>query len=169
MCIESFFNLVKTQFNAYIKIVRSNNRVEFKMVDFFNHKYIVNQRLCVETPQQNGVVERKYQHLLNVAQALLFQSHLPSVFWNDCVLTTIYLINRTPTPVLNNKTPFEVPFAAKPHYSHLKVFGCLCFASTLSHRRKKFDPRGMKCAFLGYPFRVKRYKLLDFESNTTFI
>ena len=42
--------------------------------DFFLEKGIVRQSTCVNTPQQNGIVEWKDRHLLKVAQSLMFGS-----------------------------------------------------------------------------------------------
>ena len=137
--------------------------------DFFCSKGIISYHSCVETPEQNSVVKRKHQHILNIARAFLFQSYVPLCYWGDCILTAVYLINRTPSPLLANKTPFELLHNKKPSYAHLRTFGCLCYCFTLSSQRNKLTPRARASVFLGYPFGYKGYTLLDLESNKTYI
>lgn len=72
----------------------------------FTSKGVIHQLSCVETQQQNSVVERKHQYLLTVARSLCFESHLPLKFWGDCILTTTHIINRIHTPNLSNKSPY---------------------------------------------------------------
>jgi len=158
--VEHFINFVKTQFEIKVKSIRSDNGPEFFLKSFLASNGILHQTSWVETPQQNGRVERKHQHILNVARALMFQSHLPTYFWSYVIKHVVYLINRVPSPIIGNKTPFELLFKKPPDFTMLKVFGCLCYASTHVSHRHKFDPRAKRGIFLGYQTGIKGYLFL---------
>lgn len=137
--------------------------------EFFHSKGILHQTTCVETPQQNGVVERKHRHLLETCRALLFHSQAPKRFWGDCLLTATYLINRFPSSILKQKSPYQVLFGTAPNYNFLKPFGCLCFISSLFRNRDKLSPTAFPGIFLGYPFGKKGYKILQLHNNQIFV
>lgn len=163
--LKQFYEMVKTQFNKKIKIIRSDNGPEFKLSTFYANKGILHQTSCVETPQQNGIIERKHQHILNVARCFKNQSNLPKSIWKYFISHVFHVINRVPTPFLNNVNPYEKLYGKIADYDDLKTFGCLCFASTLSRDRTKFDNRGEKYVFLGYIYGIKEYRLYSMETN----
>lgn len=101
-----FITIVEKQYNTHVKGLRSDSAPELRFTTFYSKRGIVAYHSCPEIPQQNSVVERKHQHIFNVARSLMFQAHLPLRHWRDCVLTTLFLINRLPTPLLNNKSLF---------------------------------------------------------------
>lgn len=78
---------------------------------------------------------------MNMARCLLFESMLPNVFWAEAVNTVVYLLNRLPTKVVEEKTPFEVWFRFKPSVSHLRLFGCTCFVHVPVEQRSKLDSK----------------------------
>ena len=166
--LVNFFSFVQTQFHVSIANIQVDNGGEFfSMREFFKQKGTTYQHSCVYTPQQNGVVERKHRHILETARAFRFQAHLPLHFWVECVSTAIHIINRLPTPLLSRQTPFERLYGKLPSYSHLRVFGCLAYATDV-HVPHKFAPRAKRCIFLGYPADQKAYKLYDLATHKMF-
>lgn len=168
----SFCNLVKNQFDRTVKIVRSDNGTEFltkELQEFFSRSGIIHQTTCTDTPQQNGRVERKHRQILNIARALLFQASLPTRFWGECVSTAAHLINMTPTPLLGNKSPYEVLFDKQPDYSNLRVFGSLCYAHNKPRVKDKFKERSRKSVFIGYPYGKKGWRLYDLKTREVFV
>jgi len=126
----AFIEQVENQYKVRVKAVRSDNAPELKFTSLYQQKGIVSFHSCPETPEQNLVVERKHQHILNVSRALMFQSQVPLSLWGDCVLTAVFLINRTPSQLLSNKTPYEILTGTVPVYEQFRTFGCLCYSST---------------------------------------
>ena len=104
---KNFYSMVHTQFNKKIQIFWSDNGREFfnsTLEQFFLKKDIVHQSSCTNTPQQNGIVERKNRYLLKIARALLFATNVPHYLWGEAILTATHLINRMPSKILNFKT-----------------------------------------------------------------
>ncbi|KAK3009463.1 hypothetical protein RJ639_013409 [Escallonia herrerae] len=68
--LRNFCNMVHTQFGKLVKIIQSDNGHEFDsqpMTQFYNDHGILHQTFMVDTPKQNGKVERKHRHILGVA------------------------------------------------------------------------------------------------------
>ena len=42
---------------------------------------IIHQSSCIDTPQQNGVAERKNRHLLDVVRSIMLTMNVPKNFW----------------------------------------------------------------------------------------
>ena len=63
-----------------------------------------------------------------MAKSILFAKEIPINFWMETVYIAMYLINKSPTSVLKNQTPFVAWNGWKSIIKHLKVFGCLCYA-----------------------------------------
>lgn len=136
---------------------------------FFADNGVTHQTSCVATPQQNGRVERKHRHILNVARSLLFQASLPLRFWGESILTATYLINRTPMKLLQYKSPFEMLYGSRPSYDHSRTFGSLCYARRVARDHDKFQARGIRCIFLGYPQNKKGWLVFYMDTETTFV
>ncbi|WVY98655.1 hypothetical protein V8G54_030806 [Vigna mungo] len=158
--IIDFITNVENQFSTTVKTIRTDT-----MHNFFSFKGINHQTTCNETPQQNGIVERKHQHFLNVTRSLLSQANLPIIFWCFAAEYATLLINCMPTPLLNNATPYEKLNGKLYDISVLHVFGCLCYVSTLAANRKKLDARVVPGVFLGFKQHTKGYQFLNLQSH----
>ena len=76
--------------------------------------------------------------LVETVHSMLSDANLLKRFWAETLSTAVYLCNRSPTTVVQGKTPFETWMKEKPYVGHLKVFGCLCYAHVAKHERQKF-------------------------------
>ena len=146
-----------------LRVLRTDNGGEFTAAEFASYcadEGIQRHYSAPYSPQQNGVVERRNQTVVGMARALLKQRGMPAVFWGEAVLTTVYILNRSPTKALDGRTPYEAWHGRKPAVSHLRVFGCLAFAKEHGHIGK-LDDRSTPGVFIGYSEGSKVYRILD--------
>ena len=139
------------------------------MTNYLNSNGILHQTSCVNTPQQNGIPERKNRDLLEKTRAIMLQMNMPKSFWSHGVLTVTHLINRLPSRVLDFKSSLEVLQEKQPDLTYLKVFGCTYYVHLPATLRDKLDPRVVKCIFLGYSQTKKGYKCYEPKSKKQYI
>ena len=70
-----------------------------------------------------------------------------------------------PSPFLNNHTPYEKLHGKIYDIESLRVFGCLCFSSTLTANRKKLDPKAATSVFLSFKLNTKGFIMFDLKTK----
>lgn len=75
---------------------------------------------------------------------------MPLKFWDEAFLTVVFLINRLPSRVINNETPYERLLGSPPDYTFLRSFGCDVWPNLWPYNSKKLQFRSKRRVFLGY-------------------
>ncbi|XP_071728992.1 uncharacterized protein [Rutidosis leptorrhynchoides] len=122
--VFSFVQLLENQFTKRIKIIRFDNGTEF-----FNNK-------MADFLKTKGIIHQTTCTYTPQQNGVVERKH------------------RTPTAVLNGKSPYELIFKTKPNLSYIKCFGCMCF-STVLNPYDKFSSRDVKFYETVFPLRMK--------------
>ncbi|KAI5344481.1 hypothetical protein L3X38_012358 [Prunus dulcis] len=172
---QQFYQMVKTQFQARIQVLRFDNGGEFLNHDlsqFLQDHGIIHQCSFPYSPQQYGVAERKNKHLLEAVRASLFGANMPRFFWSEAVVSAAYCINRIPSNILNFKTPLQTlhHHIQTPPTPNLepRIFGCVVFVHLHDHQRSKLDSRVEKYVFIGYAPHQKGYRCYHSPSQKVY-
>jgi transposase InsO family protein len=125
LAFQTFHRMIQTQYQKQIRVVQSDNGTEFvaaSLGNFLRSHGIRHQTSCTYTPQQNGLAERKNRQLLEVVRASLFGMNMPKFYWGEAVKSAAYIINRTPSRVLDFQTPFQKlqSLLPVPHFPNLE-------------------------------------------------
>jgi len=96
----AFYQMVHTQFDKKIQVLRSDNGREFvkkSMQELFRENGLIHQTSCPNTPQQNGVAKRKNRKLLEMTRAMICDAQVPTRFCPKAISTSTYLLIRLPS------------------------------------------------------------------------
>ena len=94
--------------------------------------------------------KRKLRHILDTVRALFLSAKVPTPFWGEAALNAVHAINRIPSAVIHNQTPYKRLFGSPSDYHRLRSFGSACFILLQPHEHNKLEPRSRLCCFLGY-------------------
>jgi histone deacetylase 1/2 len=79
----AFRTLVKTQHSVVIKYFRCNLGGEYTSNIFCELLALdgsIHQTLCIDTPKQNGVSERKHRHIVKTVHSFFLSASVPCEF-----------------------------------------------------------------------------------------
>lgn len=107
--LSNFSLLLKPNYSKPLSVCEQIMELNLSLKLFFFNNGIIHLTIVPYTPQQNGQVERKHRLILNVLVPFICKL-LFCAFLGWMYKIAVYLINRTPTQILNGKTPFEILF-----------------------------------------------------------
>nr|GEU34836.1 hypothetical protein [Tanacetum cinerariifolium] len=139
-CIKN----IQVCLNATVCNVRIDNGSEFvhqTLCDFYENVGISHQTFVAHTPQQNGVVKRRNQTLIEAARIMLTFSKAPLFLWAKAINTVCYTQNRSLIRLRYNKTPYELMYDKKPDLSFFHVFGSICYPTNDSEDLGKLNAK----------------------------
>ncbi|GJT93701.1 retrovirus-related pol polyprotein from transposon TNT 1-94 [Tanacetum coccineum] len=141
--LKSFITGVENLIDQRVKVIRCNNRTEFKnkeMNQFCERKDIKIEFSVARTPQQNGA------KAVNIA----------------CYVQNMVLVTKP-----HNKTPYKRFLGKKPALGFMRPFGCLVtILNTIDHLGK-FDGNADEGFFVGYSINSKAFRV--FSSRTRIV
>lgn len=76
-----------------------------------------------------------------------------------------YLINFTPSSLLNGKTSYELLHGKLSSYSHIRSFGYLAYVHDHDFPKDKFWARCRVFVFLGYPLNKNCWRFYDIKNK----
>ncbi|GJZ29177.1 retrovirus-related pol polyprotein from transposon TNT 1-94, partial [Tanacetum coccineum] len=139
-CIKN----IQVRLNETVCNVRTNNGTEFvnqTLREFYENVGISHQTSVARTPQQNNIVERRNQTLIEAACTMLIFSKAPLFLWAEAINTACYTQNRPLIRLRYNKTPYELMQDKKPDLSFFYVFGTLCYPTNDNEDLGKLDAK----------------------------
>ena len=118
--------------------------MEFKntnIEEFLDEEGIKHEFSVPYTPQQNGVVERKNQTLIEATRAMLDEYKTPINYWPEAVSMACHAINHLYLHKKREKTAYELLTGKKPKVHYFRVFGSKCFILNKKSKSSMFAPK----------------------------
>jgi hypothetical protein len=121
--------------------------------------------LTNKTGQQSANIEK----IVEVGLSLLAHADMPLKFWDEAFLTAVFLINRLPSRVIENDTPYQRLFGKTPDYTFLRTFDCAVWPNLRPYNSRKLEFWSKRCVFLGYSNLHKGFKCLDPSTGRVYV
>nr|GEW60246.1 hypothetical protein [Tanacetum cinerariifolium] len=125
-----FLRLVQRGLQAQVRIVQTDKGMEFlnqNLHAYFAVEGIRHQTSVAQTPEQNGVVERRNRTLVEAARTMLSAAYVHLFFWAEAIATACFTQNHSLVIPRHEKTPYHIINNHKPSVKFFHIFGSLCY------------------------------------------
>ncbi|UYV67744.1 hypothetical protein LAZ67_5001856 [Cordylochernes scorpioides] len=149
-----YATLIYTQTGNKIKVLRTDNALEFKsdnFADLCKRFGIIHEFTAPYVHEQIGRIEKDNRTI--------------DFFWAEACNTATNILNRSATKQTPGTTPYELFFGTKPNVANYKIFGCNAYMYIPKENRKKWDNKSIKLMFLGYENTSKNFRLWDWKTR----
>ena len=143
--------------------------------DYCRHHGIVHEFTAPYSSAQNGLAERTICTTMDDVRTLLQDSGLGHSYWVEAASYSVDTRNLIPSRRHPAKIPLESLTGKRQNVSHLRVFGCRCWAKIPTVHGvqvtggSKLDPRAVECRLLGYAGGRGNYKVQDIAFRRVFV
>ncbi|GJW72633.1 retrovirus-related pol polyprotein from transposon TNT 1-94 [Tanacetum coccineum] len=147
-----------------VTIVRTDKGMKFlnkTLHAYFAKEGIRHEMSTAQTPEQNGIVERRNRTLVEAARTMLSAAKVPLFFWAEAIATTCFTQNRSLVIPRHEKTPYHIINARKPSVKFFHIFGSLCYIVRDGENLDKMKEKGDACIFVGYSTQSKAYRVFN--------
>nr|GEZ21813.1 retrovirus-related Pol polyprotein from transposon TNT 1-94 [Tanacetum cinerariifolium] len=130
MFIIKFLKMIQVRLNVPVRRIRTDNGIEFvnqTLRDYYEEVGISHEKYVACSPQQNGVIERRNQTLIEAVRTMLIYAQAPLFLWAEVVATACFTQNRSIIRLRYGKTPYELMHGKQPDLSYFYMFGALCY------------------------------------------
>jgi Reverse transcriptase (RNA-dependent DNA polymerase)/gag-polypeptide of LTR copia-type len=158
--ILNFMEKCKTQFGAYPKVFRSDRGGEYidsELQKYLSSKGVIFQCTVANSPQQNGISERKNRTLVEAVRTLLLEKNLPHYLWGEALHHATFTFNNLPK-INESKSPQEKFFNKKSEIEFIE-FGSSVIFKLNTQNLSKLKPKGEHGIFVGFDRNSKGYRI----------
>jgi len=131
---KEFKAIVELKFDTQVKCIHSDRGGEFygryveigrnpgPFARFLQECRIGAMYTMPDTPQQNGVAERRNRTLMKMVRCMLSHSTLPDFLWGEALKTAAYILNHVPSKSIS-KMPYELLTGKKAYLEAFSSVG----------------------------------------------
>lgn len=170
--VKRFQAMVEVESGRKLRVLRTDRGGEFTSIEFGEYcadRGVQRHLTAPYSPQQNGVVERRNQTVVQMARSMIKAMGVPNRFWGEAVTTAVFILNRAPTKAVEGKTPYEAWYGERPTVNFFRTFGCVAHVKVVKPNLKKLEDRSVPMVFLGYVDGGKSYKVYNPVINTVHV